>query len=81
VELAGVALPLQLLRHCPHRMRTQTRLDWPIRPEHQQARGDAAAGDIRQPVEGGIVTPVQVFQDQDEGTLCRQRFERLREFP
>ena len=56
------------------------RLSRPICPEHDEACWHPAARHGAEPVEGGRVTPVQIFQDHQEGIRGAQRFEALGEF-
>ena len=43
------------------------RFNRPIRPDHQEAGGRPPPRQQRQQVQGRVITPVQVFEDQDQG--------------
>jgi hypothetical protein len=63
------------------RMCVHNHLDWPICAQDQEARRIASAHDVCQPLQGGAITPVQVFQDEHQRVCGGEHLESLREFP
>ena len=57
------------------------RLHRPIRPDHQEAGGRPPPRQQRQQVQGRVIAPVQVFEDQDQGRLRRQRVHHFGKLP
>ncbi len=58
-------------------MLSRWHFDWPIRPENHQPRWLASACHRRNQVERRWITPVQIFQIEDQRRLCGDQFERL----
>ena len=58
--------PTQFLDEAAQGMRPQRHLHRPIRPQHQQPRRAPALRHIGQGLHGGAITPLQVFEHQQQ---------------
>jgi hypothetical protein len=63
------------------RMRVHNHVDGPVRAQDQEACRVAPAYHVRQPLQGGAITPVQIFQDEHQGACGGEHLERLGELP
>ena len=59
-------------------MGAQAGLGRAIGGQHQEPGRIPTPGHIRQPLQGRPVSPVQVFEDQDQRPFCRQDFQGFR---
>ena len=78
-QLAPLAPPTQLLGHAAQGMPPEQHVHGTIRPQHQQPR---RLGPLRQVGEGldrRVIAPLQVFQEQHQRPVGRQRLQRLGE--
>ena len=80
-HLLAMPVHLQFLLHGSQRVRTGRDIGRPVRPEDEQPRRFAPAGQPRQQVDRGRVAPVQVFQEQDEGRVGAQGVQGLHQLP
>ena len=80
-HLLAMPVHLQFLLHGLQPVRTGRDIGRPVRPEDEQPRRFAPAGQPRQQVDRGRVAPVQVFQEQDEGRVRAQGVQRLHQLP
>ena len=71
----------QLLGQGMDRVGRVPRFGRAIGGQHQEPCGIAAPGHVRQPLQGGGVTPVQVFQHQQQRLLRGQALQRLGQLP
>ena len=49
--------------------------------EYQKAGRIGSAGNVREPLQGGSVAPVQIFQHQDQGVCSGQHLKGLGQLP
>ena len=80
-QFLRVVVHLEFLHYGAHRVGAHRRLDRPVCPQDQQTGRGTALRYIRQPLQRGTITPVQIFEHQDEWAVGTQRLHRLGEFP
>jgi hypothetical protein len=61
-------------------MRVHNHVNGPVRAQDQEARRVASTHHVRQPLQGGAITPVQIFQDEHQRAGSGEHLKRLREF-
>src|SRR5262249_31526310 len=76
-ELVPVRVQLELVFHPLQGMRGGRDVGGSIRGHHQEARRFPPTRQHAQQIDGGRVTPVQIFEEQHERRVERQRVERL----
>src|SRR4030095_6090873 len=76
-DLVTVAVELQLLLDPSQWVRDGRHVGGTVGAEDQQARGFSSAGQHAEQVDGGGVTPVQVFEQQHKRCVAGQGLESL----
>jgi hypothetical protein len=79
-QVRTLAVVPQLRDHATQRMGLDQHVDGAIGTEDQHARRIRPAGHIGHPGQGGVVAPVEIFQDQYQGTFGGEHVQSFGEF-
>jgi hypothetical protein len=80
-ELLTLPMPLEFLHDCTQGMRAHEHVHRPIGPNDQQPCLLPTPGHTGEQLQRGRITPVQIFQHQDEWPRGGQRFHGLGQLP